>query len=388
MKMKHTPLALALALAFSTPMHVNASAQETEDYRIQRHGTIQDSDRPDAWVETKVKSKLAMSSEISSMDINVEANDGVVTLRGTVDNRAQEQEALRLARETVGANEVRSALVVNPRATDLQRDRNEMTPAKRREERQHRREERAGNSSAQDNDHTDRPDAWVTAKVKSKLAMSSEINALDINVDTEDGITTLRGTVDNRAQEQEALRLARETVGTNEVRSALVINPDATDRQRDRNEMTPAERREDRQERRQERREHMDGDRNRMHRDHHDTRDRQDRASRSRNVYRDARDDMHYQDRSMDRRDYLGHDRISNLGDNNRPDAWLLTKVKSQMLASSDVAGLGINVDVDDGVVTLRGTVDTHAEANEAIRIAQSTEGVRQVNSHLVISGD
>lgn len=63
------------------------------------------------------------------------------------------------------------------------------------------------------------------------------------------------------------------------------------------------------------------------------------------------------------------------------PDAWVLAKVKTQFAASDTVDATDINVDVMNGVVTLRGTVNGAAERKEAERIAKTTEGVKSVNA-------
>ena len=62
-------------------------------------------------------------------------------------------------------------------------------------------------------------------------------------------------------------------------------------------------------------------------------------------------------------------------------DTWITTKVKSSLLADSDVAGLDINVDTLNGVVTLRGEVDSQAQIDEATRIARDIEGVTNVDT-------
>ena len=64
-----------------------------------------------------------------------------------------------------------------------------------------------------------------------------------------------------------------------------------------------------------------------------------------------------------------------------RPDAWVLAKVKSQFAASDLVDATDINVDVQNGIVTLRGTITTEAEKKEALRLAKTTEGVKSVNT-------
>ena len=65
-----------------------------------------------------------------------------------------------------------------------------------------------------------------------------------------------------------------------------------------------------------------------------------------------------------------------------RPDTWVHTKVSAKFVGSSTVAFRDIDTEVNDGVVSLTGTVGTEAEKQEAIRLARETEGVRSVNAN------
>lgn len=69
-----------------------------------------DSDQPgtDTWITTKVKSSLLADSNVSGLDIEVETVNGVVTLRGQVDQQMQIDEATRIAREIEGVTDVRT----------------------------------------------------------------------------------------------------------------------------------------------------------------------------------------------------------------------------------------------------------------------------------------
>lgn len=62
-------------------------------------------------------------------------------------------------------------------------------------------------------------------------------------------------------------------------------------------------------------------------------------------------------------------------------DTWITTKVKSSLLAESDVSGLDINVDTLNGVVTLQGQVDNQGQIDTATRIARDIEGVTDVQT-------
>ena len=66
-------------------------------------------------------------------------------------------------------------------------------------------------------------------------------------------------------------------------------------------------------------------------------------------------------------------------------DAWITTKVKMLLLNSPSVGGMAINVDTDDGRVTLHGKVDTRAERTEAGRIARAGTGVVEVRNLLQV---
>ncbi|TWT19440.1 BON domain-containing protein [Luteimonas marina] len=62
-------------------------------------------------------------------------------------------------------------------------------------------------------------------------------------------------------------------------------------------------------------------------------------------------------------------------------DTWITTKVKSSLLAESDVSGLDINVDTLNGEVTLRGQVESQAQVDTATRIAREIKGVTHVDT-------
>src|SRR5689334_13073613 len=70
-----------------------------------------------------------------------------------------------------------------------------------------------------------------------------------------------------------------------------------------------------------------------------------------------------------------------------RPDSWITTKVKTSLATHKGVSATGTNVDTKDGVVTLRGKVDTEAEKELAGRVALGIEGVRMVNNELQVKG-
>ena len=66
-------------------------------------------------------------------------------------------------------------------------------------------------------------DGQLTAKIKSKMTLDDLVQARTINVDTKDGVVTVKGRVRTEAERQRALQLARETAGVKAVVDQLVV---------------------------------------------------------------------------------------------------------------------------------------------------------------------
>jgi osmotically-inducible protein OsmY len=66
-------------------------------------------------------------------------------------------------------------------------------------------------------------------------------------------------------------------------------------------------------------------------------------------------------------------------------DAYILTRVKSKFVGEDLLKGSDINVDADNQVVTLKGTVTSEAGRARAIALAKEAEGVKSVVDRLTI---
>jgi osmotically-inducible protein OsmY len=66
-------------------------------------------------------------------------------------------------------------------------------------------------------------------------------------------------------------------------------------------------------------------------------------------------------------------------------DAWVHAKVVTKLIGEPKTPERKINVDVVDGVVTLRGEVDTAEAKTEAERLAKDTDGVKKVVNQLKV---
>jgi hyperosmotically inducible protein len=68
-------------------------------------------------------------------------------------------------------------------------------------------------------------------------------------------------------------------------------------------------------------------------------------------------------------------------------DAAITTAVKTKLLGDGKTPGLKIDVDTDNGVVTLTGDVATAEARAEALRLARTTKGVKRVVDKLTVAG-
>ncbi|MFC0709774.1 BON domain-containing protein [Azorhizophilus paspali] len=66
-------------------------------------------------------------------------------------------------------------------------------------------------------------------------------------------------------------------------------------------------------------------------------------------------------------------------------DTWITSKVKSTFLADSDLDGMDIKVETNQGVVSLSGTVSSEAEKDLAIQKAMSIKGVKDVSADALL---
>ncbi len=126
--------------------------------------------------------------------VKVKANDGVVTLTGTV----QDKDDRDLAEETVknlpGVLSVNNQIVVQS-----------TTP-----------------------EHSD---AWIALKIRSRLLMKANVSATATKVAVNDGIVTLTGTADNRAQKDLTEAYVKDIDHVKAVRNEIVVKePAASER--------------------------------------------------------------------------------------------------------------------------------------------------------------
>lgn len=88
-------------------------AREARERAAKSSDSIGDS-LEDAWIHTKINSKLFGEGGFPGGSLNVDVKNNVVTLRGTVSTSADKAKAEQVARDTSGVKSVRNQLVIKP----------------------------------------------------------------------------------------------------------------------------------------------------------------------------------------------------------------------------------------------------------------------------------
>jgi hyperosmotically inducible protein len=214
----------------------------------------------DGALKARIESRLKSSATLKGTDIDVAVNQGVVTLTGTVHSEAQNLRAASLAKVT-GVTNVENKLKVDSasrRAIDKAEDKTDKTMDKAADKSDKAGEktestmrkaadktEKAGEKTADAARSTGSAakktgekgkdgvidvdaninDAWITTKVKTDFINEDLLKGSNINVDTNNHIVTLKGTVASEAGRARALQIAKTTKGVSRVVDQLTIAP-------------------------------------------------------------------------------------------------------------------------------------------------------------------
>ena len=97
-----TTLGIALALGSATVVYAAQPESTSMSDQSAQPGT-------DGWITTKVKAELMTTKDIPSTDISVTTTNGVVTLSGILDSKAQVQKSVAVAKTVKGVHRVDSS---------------------------------------------------------------------------------------------------------------------------------------------------------------------------------------------------------------------------------------------------------------------------------------
>jgi hyperosmotically inducible protein len=68
-------------------------------------------------------------------------------------------------------------------------------------------------------------DSTITAKVKEAYVADSQVSAMQVNVETMQGVVQLSGFVTNKTAEQRAVQLAQQVKGVKSVKDNIIVKP-------------------------------------------------------------------------------------------------------------------------------------------------------------------
>ena len=194
-------------------------------------------------------------------------------------------------------------------------------------------------------------DAGITTNVKTKLAADDTVKAYQVDVDTRNGVVTLSGDVESAAAKEQAIQIARQTDGVRDVIDQIRVGEAAATAGRDNDNDNDVD---------------VDVDVD------------DDLENRARSGAAEVKEE--------------GREAAARAGEvaGNAgaavTDAAITSAVKTKFLADSTVKGLQIDVDTNNGMVTLNGNVKTRAEADRAMMLARDTNGVKTVHDNLKIA--
>ena len=180
----------------------------------------------DPGITTAVKGKFATDDVVKSYRIDVDTKDRVVTLNGSVDTPAARERAVQLARSTDGVRDVVDRLTVSPGATpttgiDDKVQGEAKSAARDADAKTDSAQDKAKEGMAKAGDAA--ANAALTSLVKTKFLADTDISGLKIDVDSNNGVVTLTGTVRSAAEKQRAVKVARDTEGVKSVVDRLKV---------------------------------------------------------------------------------------------------------------------------------------------------------------------
>lgn len=187
-------LAKQIALGVDGIKEVDNRISVNADYKPQKKTESYGDKIDEISITTAVKSKMLWNKHTDGLAIEVSTKAGKVTLKGSADSAESREMAERLALNTKGVLAVDNQIILADKA-------------------------KGGIAATANKAGTAISDTWITTKVKSTYMYSSNVNSSDIEVTTKKGVVTLKGKVDNGAEQALAVELAENIKGVNSVQS-------------------------------------------------------------------------------------------------------------------------------------------------------------------------
>ena len=154
----------------------------------------------DAWIDGKAETVLLMNTNLNNFDINTDVKNGKVVLTGKVNSELDKELAEELVLSLDGVTDVDNSLTV-VKSMDTEDKNNDMM----------------------DDDDNDLTDAKITTVITTRFLFDSEVGGTDIDVDTDNGVVTLNGSVESEAEKQLAVKIAKNAEDVRDVVDKLAI---------------------------------------------------------------------------------------------------------------------------------------------------------------------
>jgi len=213
--------AFVLALVAAVPVSMHATSQQT--------AAVKPTDKT---IDDQVEARIKADASLKKHTIVVTVDDGVVTLTGTVPTEGESIKAARIA-NVAGVTRVNNNLIVTKevkgevkgtagRAAEKTKDGAVKVGEKTKDG-----AEKVGEKTKEGLSKTGEviTDAWITSRVHSKFVGEDLLKDSDINVDTNEHVVTLRGTVMSAAAKARAISEAKEVEGVRSVVDHLTVGP-------------------------------------------------------------------------------------------------------------------------------------------------------------------
>jgi hyperosmotically inducible periplasmic protein len=201
----------------------------------------------DSTLDKRIETRIHNDASLKKYTIHVSVDHGVATLTGTVPTEADRAKATRAA-TVPGVSRVDNQLIVDLSATKGTMGKVEDKTKKAAEKTKEGAEKAADKTKEGADKVWDKTkegagtvaektkeglsktgevitDGWITTRVKSKFVGEDLLKDSDINVDTNNHVVTLKGTVMSAAARARAVQQAKEVEGVHQVVDRLTIGP-------------------------------------------------------------------------------------------------------------------------------------------------------------------
>jgi hyperosmotically inducible periplasmic protein len=159
----------------------------------------------DAQLTARVQSQFFVDDRVKGRRINVDSSNGVVTLTGDVASEDERAQALLLARTTDGVQRVEDHLTVAPPADN--------PPAGYP----------PGTAEVPSAAPPPMDDSMVMTTIQAKYFVDPTVKGSAVEVSVKDGVVQLQGTVPSEAVRKQAIAIAQNTEGVDQVVDRITI---------------------------------------------------------------------------------------------------------------------------------------------------------------------